>query len=127
MPTPPNDRPGLFAQLRSLLADVLELAQVRLALLGIDAREAGAHLLAVALFAVAATLLLVLGLGFLAVFIVVLLWDGHRLLALGLCTAFFLLGSAALAWLAAARARQSHTLFAATRQELARDRERLNP
>ena len=82
-------------------------------------------LLAVLLCALAAAAFLCLGLAFLAVFLTVLLWDEYRLLALGVFTALFLGGGAGLAWLALARARDGRGWFAATRQELARDCERL--
>ena len=77
------------------------------------------------LCALAAAAFLCLGLAFLAVFLTVLLWDEHRLLALGVFTALFLGGGAGLAWLALARARDGRGWFAATRQELVRDCERL--
>ena len=68
------------------------------------------------LCALAAAAFLCLGLAFLAVFLTVLLWDEHRLLALGVFTALFLGGGAGLAWLALARARDGRGWFAATRQ-----------
>lgn len=118
-------RPGFVSRLRGLLADALELAHVRLELLALEAREESARLLAVLLCALAAAAFLCLGLAFLAVFLTVLLWDEHRLLALGVFTALFLGGGAGLAGLALARARDGRGWFAATRQELARDCERL--
>ena len=87
-------RPGFISRLRGLLADALELAHVRLELLALEAREESARLLAVLLCALAAAAFLCLGLAFLAVFLTVLLWDEHRLLALGVFTALFLGGGA---------------------------------
>lgn len=125
MPASSADRPGLARRLRLLLADVLELADVRLQLLALEAGEAGTRLLAVLLSALLAVAFLCFGLLFLAAFLTVLLWDTHRLLALGIFTTLFLGGGAGLAWLAVARARAIGPLLAATRHELARDCERL--
>lgn len=116
---------SLWTATRGWLRDAAELLRVRLALLGV---EAGGHALDVAealAAAVAAAVLLSLGLGFLAVLLTVLLWDSHRLLALTLFTAVFLtLGGVALAW--ARRRLRGVRWFAASAAELARDVERLH-
>ena len=106
------------------LRERLALLGVRLALLGVEARE---HALDVAeglAATVAAALLLVLGSGFLAVLLTVLLWESHRLLALALFSAVFLtLGVVALLW--ARRRLLGIRWFAASMSELDRDVERL--
>lgn len=117
---------GLFASLRQLLASGVEMLRVRLELLGTEIEQEKLRLFDTVLWAGLALLLLGMGLLFLCGLIVVLLWEGHRLLALGglaaLClgTGFWLLR----------RARQRlHApggLFAASVAELARDRTGLN-
>ena len=114
-------RPGLLGSLRNLLAHGLELAQVRLELFLTELEEEKQRLLKLLAFGAAALLLLIVGLVFLAIFITVWLWDEHRLLALGLCSLFFL-GSGFIA-LSAARgaARRDGKPLAATLDELAQD------
>ena len=115
---------SLWSAARAWLHDAAELLRVRVALLGVEARE---HALDVAeglAAAVAAALLLVLGLGFLAVLLTVLLWDEHRLLALALFSVVFLtLGGVALLW--ARRRLLGIRWFVASTSELSRDLERL--
>ena len=57
--------------------------------------------------------------------IVVVFWDAHRVLALGLLTALFLVGSGALLWSVRHMARHAPRPFAATLAELAKDRAEL--
>ena len=114
-------RPGLLGSLRNLLAHGLELAQVRLELFLTELEEEKHRLLKLLAFGAAALLLMIVGLVFLAIFITVWLWDEHRLLALGLCSLFFL--SSGLIALSTARgaARRDGKPLAATLDELAQD------
>jgi len=121
----PSDDPSTAARVRGLLADVLELAQVRLELLTVEARQEFARLTSMAALAMLAAVFVGFGLVFLAVFLTVLLWDSQRLLTLGVFTALFLGGGVALAVTVGLRARQGARMFAASREELRRDRERL--
>ena len=116
---------GTLARVRQLLADAVELVQVRLELLSLEAREDIGQLLTLGLQAALALVLLSFGLIFLALFLTVLLWDSQRLLALGVFTTLFLGGGAVLALLAWQKARQGFRMFGATRDELRRDQERL--
>lgn len=120
-------RRGVAGRLRGLLADTLELAQVRLELLIIEAREEAARLLSMIVFGLVAVIFISFGLVFLAVFLTVLMWDTHRLLLLGIFTALFLGGGLTLLALAMARAREDTRLFATSRAELQRDQEELRP
>ena len=113
------------ARLRALLADVIELAQVRLELFTVEAREELARLAGMAAMGVLAVVLLSFGLSFLALFLTVLLWDAQRLLALGIFTALFLGGGGVLALVVRHQLQRGLRLFAATRDELQRDQERL--
>lgn len=123
--TRPSAEPSTAARVRGLFADVLELAQVRLELFTVEARQELSRLTWMAVTAALAVVFLSFGLIFLAIFVTVLLWDTQRLLALGICTALFLGGGLVLALLALQRARQGAQMFAATRDELRRDQERL--
>ena len=118
---------GLFASLRGLAATGLSLAQTRLELLAVELQEEKARLLGLLAWGALALIFLSAGVIFLAVAITVLLWDSHRLLALGAFTTLFL-GIGFVALLLARRLARSGTqLFAASLGELEQDRAALAP
>lgn len=120
--------PGsLGSRLRSSIAGALGLLQTRLELLATEFQEEKLRLGALLGYAAAAFFFLGFGAMMLALLLTVLLWDSHRLLALGIFTALFL-AIGILAALAAARiGRQGSRLFAASIAELAQDREMIKP
>lgn len=120
--------PGsLGSRLRSSIAGALGILQTRLELLATEFQEEKLRLGALLGYAAAAFFFLGFGAVMLALFLTVLLWDSHRLLALGIFTALFL-AIGILAALAAARiGRQGSRLFAASIAELAQDREMMRP
>ena len=123
MDRPPPTR--LSASLKGFAGTVLTLLQVRLELLSVEAQEEVVRVVGLLLWGLAAVLLLAMGLGFLAIFITVALWDTQRLLALAVFTTLFLtLGGIAtrMAW---QRARRGSTLFASSLAELRQDREQM--
>lgn len=118
--------PGLARRVRNLLADMVELTQVRLELLAVEARLELARLLQLVASAMLALVLLSFGLVFLAVFLTVALWDTpYRLLVLGICTTAFLGGALVLGLMARQQLRGAKTLFGVSREELRRDSVRL--
>ena len=123
--SPPASDAGTAARLRALLADVVELVQVRLELFTVEARQELARLAHVAALGALAVVLLSFGLIFLALFLTVLLWDSQRLLAPGIFTTLFLGGGAGLVLWVRQQARHGLRMFAATRDELLRDQQRL--
>ena len=120
--------PGsLGSRLRSSIAGALGILQTRLELLATEFQEEKLRLGSLLGYAAAAFFFLGFGAVMLALFLTVLLWDSHRLLALGIFTALFL-AIGILAALAAARiGRQGSRLFAASIAELAQDREMMRP
>lgn len=117
--------PGLLASLRALVDSGLELAQVRLALLGNELQEQKTRLAEGLVLSLVGAILLGLAGLLLCAFVVILFWDGWRLQALGLLT---LLAAAGGAWaLQAGRSRLRGTgeVFQATIEELRQDRETL--
>lgn len=123
--TPQPER--LTQALRAGLRDGVQLLRVRLALLGVEAREHALGVVELLAAALAAVILLGLGLGFLAVLLTVMLWDSYRVLALTVFATFFLtLGIAALA-VAKANWRRQSRWFDASVQELRQDEDRLSP
>ena len=119
---PRAPRPRLADSLHGIVDAGLQTAQTRLELLAVELQEEKLRLTGLALNTVVAGLLLGFGLVFLMVFLTVLFWEEHRLLALGISTAVCL-GGGLLAASNAARALRSGTkLFSASLAELARDR-----
>ena len=118
---------GLFASLRQLLATALEMAQVRLELLGSDLEQEKLRLFDGLLWAGLALMLLGVGMALLCGFIVLLFWDGYRVVALGLLTLLFLGGGLLLLRRAQQRLRSPGGMFGSSVAELARDRAGLTP
>ena len=118
-------RAGLFASLKGLFGTSLALAQNRLQLLGVELAEERGRLLSLLTYGAIALICLSAGLVFLAIFATVLLWDSHRLLALGVFSALFLGAGIATLLVAMNFARAGSNLFKASLAELARDREAL--
>jgi len=124
--TPQGPIGGFLSDAGELLSTLLDAIYTRLELLFLDLREGTAQLLSallwglIAVFAAAMTLLL----GALAV--IFIFWDTHRILVAVLLTALF--GALALtaALILGAKLRTRHSLFAATRDEFARDRQQLH-
>ncbi|MEN9904337.1 MAG: hypothetical protein RLZZ555_902, partial [Pseudomonadota bacterium] len=109
------------------LHDGVQLLRVRLELLSVEAREHAFAIVELLVAALAAVILLGLGLGFLAVLLTVLLWDSHRVLALAIfATLFLTLGGIALLMLRS-RWQASQRWFEASLDELRQDGERLSP
>jgi len=123
-----NDRPpsgGLFASLRGLIATATALLRTRLELLATELEEEKLRLLSIVMYAAAALFLFGAGVVLLAIFVAVLFWDSHRLLAMaGLTAAFLLCGW--VAWsLALRQVRTGSRLFSASLAELAQDHQAL--
>ncbi len=119
--------PPLARSLRGLAATLLGLAQVRLELLSVEAREEALRLGEILLYGAIALTMLSVGVAFLAIFLTVLLWDSHRLLALAVFATLFLSGGIVAAWVARDRVRQGSRLFTESIRELQKDRTKLEP
>jgi uncharacterized membrane protein YqjE len=117
--------PGLFASLRGFAATSVAVVRTRLELLQVEAREEIGRLAGLLFWGIAAVLLGIAGLVFLAVFLTVLLWESHRLLALGIFAALFLVSAFMATAIARRLLRQESQLFSASLAELRRDAEAL--
>ena len=122
MSVPPT---RLSASLKGLTATVLELLQLRLELLSVEAQEEVLRVGGLLVYGAVAVAFLSLGLGFLAMLITVALWDTHRLLPLAVFTGVFISLGFVAAWFARERLRSGTRLFSATVEELKQDREEL--
>ncbi|MCW5654615.1 phage holin family protein [Hydrogenophaga sp.] len=117
--------PRFSASLRGLASTVLELLQVRLELLSIEAQEEVLRVGALLVYGAVAVAFLSIGVVLLAILITVMLWDTHRLLSLAIFTGLFLGLGGLAAWLARERVRSGTRLFSASVEELKQDREAL--
>lgn len=113
---------GLFASLSRLLGTVLEIAQVRLDLLGTEAELEKRRLFDGLLWGAVALMVMGIGLVLLCGFIVLLFWDAYRLPAVGVMALLFLIASAGLARQSRQHLRKPNGMFEASRAELQRDR-----
>ena len=118
-------RAGLFASLKGLFGTSFALVQNRFRLLGVELAEERLRLLSLVTYGAIALICLSAGLVFLAVFLTVLFWDSHRLLALGIFSALVLGAGIATLLVAMNHARAGSTLFKGSLAELAKDRDAL--
>ncbi|WP_031404484.1 phage holin family protein [Thiomonas sp. FB-Cd] len=117
--------PSWAGGLRSRLDTLLGAAQTRLELITVELQEEKLRLARLLFMTVLTALFLGFAAVFAAVWITVGLWDGHRLLALGLSTALFVVLGIACATVAARTMAAGSGLFAASLAELHRDRQAL--
>ena len=118
-------RGGLFDSLKVLTATLIAIAHARLELLSTELEEERVRLGSMLVWTLVALFCAGLGVVLATLFVVLALWDTHRLLALGIPAILFLLG-AALAWLVVrGKARAKPRLFAASLTELSKDRKEL--
>lgn len=117
----------LAGSLRGFLDAGLATAQTRLELLAVEAQEEKLRLTGLLFNTFLSAVFLGFGVVFLVVFLTVLFWDDHRLLALGLGTVVLLAAGLLTASNAAREVKRGSRLFAASLGELARDREALRP
>ncbi len=118
---------GLLEQLRQRLDAGLSLLQVRLALLGTELEIEKQRLLAGFFWGVAALISLTLALVMFSGFVILLLWDGYRLAAMGVLAVVFLLAAVGLQRVARLKLQVGSNLFRASLSELERDRAALAP
>lgn len=122
----PGENRGLFDSLSMFGATLVAVAHTRLELLSLDLEEEREHLFRILLLSLVAVFLLGIGVVLAAILLVVVFWDTHRLLVLGLLTALFLVLGAALGAYAAHIVRAKPRLFSASLAELHKDQEQLS-
>jgi len=116
---------GLLDSLKTLVRTLLALGQTRLEIFGSDVEEQVALLVREVLLGLISLICLCLGIVFAALFFAILFWDTHRLLVLGLFAAAFLIASGAGFAALRAVSRDRPRPFAATIEELRKDRDLL--
>jgi uncharacterized membrane protein YqjE len=116
---------GLLEALGDLAATLVAMAHTRLDLLSTDLEEDRDHLLNLTIASLGAVFFLGVGVVLSALLLVVLFWDTHRILILGLLAAAFLALGLAAAAQARRLARTKPRLFASSLSELFKDRQQL--
>ncbi len=116
---------GLMASVKRLTGSLIAILSTRLELLANELQEERVRLTQMLLFALIALFCLGTGLMLLNAFVVVLFWDDHRLLALGLLSLVYLIAGAAVAMVVRAKVQTGSKLFAASLAELDKDRQAL--
>ena len=114
---------GLFGQFQQSLGTVVELLRLRLALLGTELGLEKQRLAIGLFWGACAVLSLTVAAVLFCGFVILLLWDGYRLAAVGVMALLFLVGAwfllkAAQRWLSA-----ETNLFSTSLAELERDRD----
>ena len=117
----------LGESLRGLADSGLATLQTRLELFSVELKEEKLRAGSFLFDTVLAALFVGFGIVFLLIFLTVLFWDSHRLLALGLGTTGLFIAGVWAATRAAGRLRSGSRLFASSLAEIAQDREALRP
>jgi uncharacterized membrane protein YqjE len=113
---------GLFRSLAHLLATAVGIAQTRLELLSTELQEEVHRVAEIMLWAAVALLAAAVGLFLLALVIIFVFWDTHRMLASIAVTSVFFLIAASAGLVLAAKVRSKPPLLDATLAELKKDR-----
>lgn len=116
---------GLLASARLVLGALVDIGQTRLQLASTELEEERLRVAELLLFATAALFFLGIGIVLATMLLVLLFWDGPRLLVLTLATLLFLAIGTALAVALRHKARNMPPLLATTIAELQRDRDAL--
>ena len=116
---------GLLGSTRAVLVALLEIGQTRLQLASTELEEERLRVAELLLFATAALFFLGIGIVLATLLLVLLFWDGPRVLVLALAAAAFLAIGAGLAAAWRRKAAAKPPLLASTLAELQRDREAL--
>ena len=116
---------GFLGSARAVLVALLEIGQTRLQLAGTELEEERLRVAELLLFATAALFCLGVGIVLATLLVVLLSWDGPRVLVLATAAALFLAAGVGLAAAWRRKARAKPPLLASTLAELRRDRDAL--
>lgn len=116
---------GLLGSLKRLLATLAGVVATRLELLANEWQEEQLRLVRMLAYALLAVFCFCMGVLLLALFLVVLFWDEHRLAVLAALTLAFFVSGGVLVMMVQSKWRQGSKLFSFSLAELARDRKSL--
>jgi uncharacterized membrane protein YqjE len=116
---------GLLGSLKSITALVVAIAHNRLNLISTDLEIAREQTVSVLMMVLVALFCLCFGARLLALFVVVIFWDTHRLIALGGVTGLFILIGSVCLWRVLKALKAMPATFEASLAELAKDYKQL--
>lgn len=116
---------GLFRSLATLVATVIAIAQTRLELLSTELQQEVHRAAEIMLWALIASLAAGIGLFLLALVVIFVFWDSHRVLASVAVTAVFVAIAVVAGLVLRAKIRAKPRLLDATLTELGKDRDSL--
>lgn len=124
----PNKIPaeGLFASLKNLTVTLVAIVQTRLELLSTDLEEGRERLISLLVMGFVSLFCLCFGFVLLAILIVVIFWDTHRLFALSTLTGGFLITGGVLFKLALREFKTMPRMFESSLSELVKDQQNIN-
>lgn len=117
---------GLIDSLKTLTATLVAMAYNRLHLLSADIEIARERIFSLLMTVIVSLFFLCFGVLLLSIFVVVIFWDTHRLLALGSVTGLFLVVGALLLLKVLKAVKRMPATFEASLSELAKDYAHLN-
>ncbi len=117
---------GLLSSLRCLTSTLIEVLYTRVELFAVELDEERRRITRALWLAAVGAFCLSLGILLAVLFLVVLFWDTHRLLVLGILAFGFLAAGIAALLTFRVRLAERTRLFSQTLEELRRDRDRLD-
>jgi len=117
---------GLLNSLSVLASSLVSIAHTRLELLSTELGEDREYLLSLVMISLVALFSFVVGVMLVAILLVVIFWDTHRLFVLGSLAGFFIVGGLAACGFALRKAKTKPRLFSASLLELLKDSQQLN-
>ena len=120
-----GQRAGLFDSVKTLAATLVAMGYTRLELLSTEIEEERVRLSSMLLWTLVALFFAALCIVLLTLLLLVVFWDTHRLLVLGILALLFLLGAVMAGRVVLDKAKAKPRLFASSLAELSKDREQL--
>ncbi len=117
---------GLMSSLKQLVATLVAIVHTRLQLLGVEVQAERLRLAQMLMLGAAAMFFLACSVLLLTLLVIVMLWDTHRMLAIGGFAGLYLALGTAFGVAARARAAAGTRLFEMSLSELQKDRDRLS-
>lgn len=121
-----NTGEGLLQSLKNLTATLIAIVHTRLELISTDLEEGRERLISLLVMAFVSLFCLCFGIVLLAILLVAVFWDTHRLLVLSSLTAVFFVAGLWLCFLAIRALKAMPRMFAASLAELSIDQQQLD-
>lgn len=119
-----SERPGLFESIKKLGATAIALTYTRLEILATELEEEKLRVVQLLLITAVTFLCFTLGAALLILFLVILFWETHKIIVLGILAALFLILGVILLYVLRRKATKPK-LFSSSLSELAKDHEQL--